>query len=202
MTIENKPIIPQELEIKIEEFALGFLRQGRKEWDEPHTRAVAFYVEEIAKSEGLDTLVLKTAAWLHDTGYIGLFDGNESKNLGQVMDRKTMHMINGAKYAKEFLDKPEISGYYTEDQKERIVHLISIHDKIEELTELDEIVLMEADTLGAIDISRVSTTFNKEDVMKYIEKELMSRRYPKFKTEMGRSLFQKLLVPFKKQFDL
>lgn len=200
MTIENKLEIPRELEIKTEEFALGFLRQGRKEWDEPHTRAVVFYAGEIAKSEGLDVLVLKTAAQLHDIGYYGLFSGDESKNLGEVMDRKTMHMINGAKLAKEFLDKPEISGYYTEGQKEEIVHLVSVHDKIEELTTRNELALMEADTLGAIDIDRVATTFGKEDGRKYTEGELLRRRYSKFATETGIHFFNKVFPTFAKQF--
>jgi len=200
MTAESNLGIPQDLEIKIEEFALSFLRQGRKEWDEPHTRAVVFYSGEIAKSESLDVLVLKTAAQLHDIGYFGLFNGDESKNLGQVMDRKTMHMVNGAKLAKEFLDKPEISGYYTEDQKEEIIHLVSVHDKIEELSTRNELVLMEADTLGAIDIDKVATTFGKEDGRKYTEGELLRRRYPKFVTETGIQFFNKLFPTFAKQF--
>lgn len=104
----ERSIYPQELDKQIENFALQFLTKGRKEWDEPHTRAVVFYAEEIAKANGLDVLVVKTAAWLHDIGYFALFEDSDSKNYDSVMDKKAMHMINGARLAGEFLSRPEI----------------------------------------------------------------------------------------------
>lgn len=201
MTLERNSF-PQELEREIENFALQFLRKGRVEWDEPHTRAVVYYAGEIAKSEGLDGLVLMTTAWMHDIGYYALFESDDSKNYDSVMDKKAAHMVNGARLAGEFLARPEIGIHFSEEQKERIVHLVSVHDKIEDLTGDDEIALMEADTLGAIDISRVATTFNKESAMKYIEKDLMGRRYLKFKTEIGKKYFAELLGSFKAQFGL
>lgn len=155
MAPENKSNISLELETKIEKYALSFLCQGRKEWDEPHTKAVVYYATEIANSSGLNVLVLKTAAWLHDIGYHSLFEGDESKQFSQVMDRKAKHMANGAKLAELFLEKPEIKTFYTKEQTERIIHLVSVHDLVEELKDDDEIALMEADTLGAIDIDRV-----------------------------------------------
>lgn len=79
MSAERVSEIPQDLETALENYALGFLRQGRQEWDEPHTRAVVYYAGEIAKAEGLDALVLVTAAWLHDIGYYGMFKQDESK---------------------------------------------------------------------------------------------------------------------------
>jgi putative nucleotidyltransferase with HDIG domain len=200
MEIEKKLGIPPELETKVEEFALGFLRRGRKNWDEPHTRAVVFYAGEIAKSADLDVLVLTTTAWLHDIGYRGLFNGDESKSFEQVMDKKEAHMINGAKLAKEFLDRPEISGYYTKDQKEEIIHLVSVHDKVEELTTGNELAFMEADTLGAIDTGKVSSTFGKEDGREYVEGELLRRRYSRFATETGIQFFNNLFPTFVKQF--
>ena len=70
MSAEDPLRFPQELEERIEEYALGYLHQGRAEWDEPHTRAVTFYAGEIAMAEGLDVLAIRAAAWLHDIGCI------------------------------------------------------------------------------------------------------------------------------------
>ena len=79
MSAERVSEIPQDLETALENYALGFLRRGRQDWDEPHTRAVVYYAGEIAKAEGLDSLVLVSAAWLHDIGYYGMFKQDESK---------------------------------------------------------------------------------------------------------------------------
>jgi len=192
--------VPQELDLKIEEYALGFLRQGRKEWDEPHMRSVTFYVTEIARREVLDVLVMRTTGRLHDIGYFGLFENADSKSYGNVMDKKALHMINGAGLTKEFLERPEIKPFYTQEQIDRVVHLVSVHDKIEELKDEDEIAFMEADTLGAIDISRVKTTFNKEDGIRYIVNDIIIRRFPRFRTETGKKYLQELLPKFAAQF--
>src|SRR3990167_7642145 len=121
MAPERNLEIPQSLESALESYALGFLRQGRKEWDEPHTRAVVYYAGEIAKAEGLDALVLVTAAWLHDIGYYGMFKQDESRQYDTVMDRKTAHMVNGARLAEEFLKRPDIQPFYTPGQIEMII---------------------------------------------------------------------------------
>lgn len=200
MSPERTTELPVELTQALENYALSFLRQGRREWDEPHTRAVVYYAELIAKKEGLDILVLVSAAWLHDIGYFGLFKPGESEKYEEVMDRKKAHMVEGAKMAAEFLNRPEIQGFYTPQQRERIVHLVRIHDKLEAQREVDEFALMEADTLGAIDITRVKPTFDKEDARKYIVKDLTLRRYGKFVTMTGVNLFNELLPKFEAYF--
>lgn len=192
--------IPEALNTQLEQYALQFLRQGRVEWDEPHTRAVVYYAGLIARNEGLDPLVQTTTAWLHDIGYFGLFKGNESKQYDEVKDRKEAHMIVGAKMANEFLERPEIKIFYTPEQRKRVVHLVSVHDKMEDLKDLDEIAFMEADTLGAIDINRVATSYDKESAFKYINEGLTVRRYPRFRTATGKKLFGELIGPFVDQF--
>lgn len=200
MSPETMIGLPSELQVDLEEYALGYLRQGRKDWDEPHTRAVVYHAYQIAQKEGLDPLVLVTTAWLHDIGYHALFEAGQSNKYEEVMDRKKAHMVNGAKLAAAFLQRPEIQPHYTPEQVERIVHLVSIHDEIESLTDKDEIAFMEADTLGAIDISRVTPTFDKESARKYIGKDLMLRRFPRFLTRTGISTFARLLPPFEAFF--
>jgi len=200
MTPETTAELPVGLESALENYALGFLRQGRKEWDEPHSRAVVYYAGEIAKAEGLDSLVLVTAAWLHDIGYYGMFKQGESEQYDNVMDRKKAHMVNGARLAADFLRRPEIQIFYTPEQMEYIVYLVSVHDKIEELQDLEEIALMEADTLGAIDIDRVKPTFDKENAEKYINNDLTLRRFPRFLTVTGIKLFNQLFPKFEAYF--
>ncbi len=181
---------------QVEDYALQFLGQGRKDWDEPHTRAVAHYAVDIAARNGLDTWVMATAAWFHDIGYYGLFEGEESKSHGKVVDAKAQHMINGAQMAREFLEREGVINRFTPEQRERIVHLVSVHDKLDELEAPDEIALMEADTLGAIDLARVTPTFDKEGMEKYI-RGLEGKRRPKFRTKEGITHYDRLIADFK-----
>ncbi len=202
MTPERFVEIPQALQMLVENFALGYLQKGRKDWDEPHTRAVVEYAVDLGKKNKLDVLVLFTAAWVHDIGYNALFEDGESKEYDKVMDKKALHMVNGALLAKEFFENPRVKGWYTPEQEKRIVHLVGVHDKVEELKDLDEVVLMEADTLGAIDISKVASTFDRLSAEKYIEKDLLGRRFPKFVTKEGKAHFERLLTPFRAQYGI
>lgn len=199
MTAERE-VFPQELEQKIEAYALQFLSQGRIGWDEPHTRSVVHYAGEIASQEGFDVLVFRTVGWLHDIGYFAMFDGASSDSYDDVKDKKAAHMINGARLAQEFLNREDISPFYTDDQKDKIIHLVSVHDKVRELITDEEIAFMEADTLGAIDLSRATPTFDKENGQKYI-RGLMVKRAPRFKTETGKKYFNELLGPFMQYFE-
>jgi putative nucleotidyltransferase with HDIG domain len=199
MVIE-RIFLPADLANELESYAVGFLSKGR-EWDVPHTKAVVYYAEQIAGSENLDLLVIVTAAWLHDIGYSSLFEGSDSKKFEQVMNKKAAHMVNGEKMAREFLAQPHIKSFYKKEQIERIVHLVSVHDKIDELKDKDEIALMEADTLGALDASRVTPTFNRKDAAKYINEDVLGRRFPKFQTQLGIRLFQEVLPRFMSYFE-
>lgn len=184
---------------KIEEFALQFLKQGRENWDVPHTRAVVYYAERLAVDAHLDVLVLTTTAWLHDIGYYGLFQEGKSSSLLEVKDKKVAHMEVGAKMAREFLENKNIKQNYTPEQIERVVHLVLVHDKIAKLKETDELIFMEADTLGSIDLSRVTPTFEKMDGLRYVE-ALKTIRAPKFVSKMGKRYLFNLLPKFEKYF--
>jgi len=185
----------------VENYALRFLHQGREGWDIEHTKAVVFYAEKIAASEGLDVEVLHTAAWLHDIGYYGLFEKTEANKYSQVEDKKMLHMLIGARLAKEFLQKPEVSSFYTPEQIQEIIHLVEVHDDFGKLGKSkEEIVLMEADTLGAIDLQRVIPTFDRENGFKYIE-GLKKKRLPRFQTDLGKQFLAKLLPLFEDYFE-
>ncbi len=197
---EKVQFYPKELQQKVEKYALQFLSKGRKVWDVPHTKGVVHYAHQIALAHGLNVRVLVTAAYLHDIGYYDLFEDSDSSVYENVKDKKAMHMIVGARLASEFLSQRDIGKYYTEEEAGRIVHLVRVHDKVDLLTSLDEIALMEADTLGAIDISRVTPTFDYEGGMKYIE-GLFKKRLPRFRTSTGKKEFDRLIKPFREYFE-
>jgi len=179
---------------KTEAFATPFLEQGRGGWDIAHTKAVVYYAGLLAKNEGQDTVVLQIAAWLHDIGYFGQFTESDGSNYSAVKDKKELHMQIGSEMARKFLESGEMTLLTTE-QRERTVHLVEVHDKLEELEALDEIILMEADTLGAIDLDRVIPSFDKEGQIKYAD-GLRKRRQPKFRTQSGIIILDQLLPKF------
>lgn len=185
----------EETLLIIEQYACQFLSQGRKDWDEPHTRSVVYYARKIATAEGADVLVAASAAWLHDIGYFGLFEGDSSKQHAEIKARKEQHMIRGAQMSQELFARPEMQRRVSTQQAERIVHLVKVHDEVEKLSALDEVIMMEADTLGAIDVTRVRPTFNYANAMRYME-GLTQRRIPRFITTTGRDLAANLLPKF------
>ena len=177
---------------QVEQYALQFLRQGRPQWDEPHTRAVVYYAEELTQAVRGDALVVTTAAWLHDIGYFGLFEGPTSGGYQAVSAQKALHMEVGARLADEFLRRPGVAEFYTQEQRQRVVHLVRVHDLLEQLAALDEIVLMEADTLGALDVRRVRPTFDYESGLRHLE-EVRTRRAPRFQTALGKRYLEEVL---------
>ena len=132
------------------EFATPLLLKGRKNYDLPHTKNVDYFASRIASQDKLDELVLRTAAWLHDTGYSDL----------KILEPNNHDMEAHAKYslirAREYFSKPDVSQFYDVSQIGRVLRIIEIHDVTYLINEPDEIAFMEADVLGAI-----STDTNK-----------------------------------------
>jgi HD superfamily phosphodiesterase len=188
-------MISEILQKQIESIASSYLLQGRKAWDLPHTKAVVRFAIEIAEQEKQDKLILFTASWFHDTGYAGLFDTKDSNNMQNILDRKKLHMEKGAEYVKEFLDRSDIREFYTTSQRARIVHLVSIHDKLKELKDLDEMILMEADTLGALNPEGVTRSLDEQSQKRYMQ-GVLKARWPKFRTELGKKYFREIMLQF------
>lgn len=194
-------MIDQALQRRIEQYATGFLRQGRVDWDVPHTQAVSYYALLLAERERLDELVMFTTAQLHDIGYFGLFNAQtSSRNWGAVQDKKLQHMIVGAEYARTFLDKPENTIHYSETQAARVVHLVSVHDRVDQLKDPDEIAFGAADTLAAIDVARAKPTFDYEQYKKYLAGSL-DRRRRLIQSPSAKELFAQLLPAFIAHFE-
>lgn len=177
---------------RLENYALQFLKHGREGWDIPHSKAVAYHAAQIARSEGLDVRAHYTAGWLHDAGYYKVFNlPHESHDLGKITDKKTQHMIKGVEYAEIFFQLKSMTEFYTPAQQELVKLLIGTHDKLDELTTIDQIAFMEADTLGMIDLSRIKPTFDRATALKNIEGELM-KRASLFRTKYGKQTLTEL----------
>jgi hypothetical protein len=182
----------QEWEQAIAETILPDLDKGRPDFDKPHTLAVVHWIKHILNHEpALNFKVLVTAAYAHDWGYIGLFDDGVT-DMRDIHTKKQLHMEVGAKKI-EVLLQHKLSDQYSQEEISRIKHLVYMHDRVEALADDDEIALMEADTLGALDSDLVKPTFSKKDNDIYIEREVKGRRFLHFKHKSAISVFDELL---------
>ena len=169
------------------------LESGRPNWDRPHTLAVVKHIKAIIKNSpslNLDEDALVIAAYAHDWGYADLFEGGKPLSLDDVNSAKKAHMIIGAKKITKLL-KNTTFNFLTKTQKLRIAHLVRVHDKVNILKDVDELVLMEADTLGGLDITMVKPSFDKDSNERYMRGVKM-KRFPLFITDYGKQAFKKL----------
>ena len=99
--------------------------------------------------------------------------------------------------ARNFLYGDQIGDRMTDLQKEKVIHLVEVHDKIKELSTLEELVLMKADSLGAIDIDWVLPTFTGDEALRYLEGHGLLRR-SLFVERLGASDYDELIAAFRK----
>ncbi len=169
------------------------LEAGRPNWDKPHTETVVEYIKAIINHSpelNLDKDVLIIAAYAHDWGYAGLFKDGKPLNLDDVNNAKEAHMKIGADKLKTLLAN-KLFDFLSVAQKERIIHLVRIHDNLQSLEEPDELALMEADVLGGLDIEKVKPNFDRVSNDKYL-RDVKSKRFPMFITDYGKQQFEKL----------
>lgn len=81
---------------------------------------------------------------------------------------------------------------FSESEVGRVVHLVRVHDRLDLVEADDEIVLVEADTLGALDTDFVKPTFSVKDNKRYMQ-EVMRRRRPLFRHERAMEAFEVLV---------
>jgi len=156
---------------------------GDDEWDVKHTFASVEAMKKILSKEGGNEKLLVTTMYLHDLGYAGQLKKNYS--LEERIEAKKSHMERGAKIAREIL--PTLN-YSTEEVKE-ITRLILVHDKLDELSSRDELLVLEADSLAQID-PKVGNGFGEDEFSKYVE-IFERKRAPKFFTKTGKELLKK-----------
>lgn len=177
------------IEINLQNHIFPDLEKGRPDWDLPHTKAVVHWTKQILPETTLDPLVSITASYAHDWGYIGLFPDGASYD--QIQKMKPLHMERGAEMIKTLLMGDELTSSFTQAQIDRVAHLVSVHDKLKQLKDEDEILLAEADTSGALDTNFVTPTFSKADDLKYL-KEVERRRGPLFTHQTAIEAYDRL----------
>jgi len=198
---------PRALWNLVSNFALSYLEKGRRNWDVPHTQSVvekAFILAtdfnlRVSRNEIrghlVDTIVIVTAAWLHDIGYYKEF--TKEARLDEVMDKKEKHMLVGEKMAGEFLSR-SARAFLTEEQINMIAHLVGVHDNLESIETVEETILLEADTLGSLDTSWVEPTFRGQEALDFLEMERTKKRHSLFKTPLGKQYLEMYLEEFHK----
>jgi len=186
----------------LREVILPELKEGRPDFDLAHTEAVVVWMKRLLESLGfgptkgekndsaIDARVMVTAAYAHDWGYVGLFP--DGANYDQVQAMKPKHMEKGAEKIEKLL-KEKLSDGYTNNQIDRVAHLVRVHDKLEVVSDEDELLLVEADTLGALDADLVTPTFSKADNQRYVV-ELERKRRPLFIHKAAVKAYDELLI--------
>jgi len=183
-----------KLEAYLEKKICPDLEKGRPNFDKPHTIEVVAYIKRIIKytpNIKIDKDVLIIAAYAHDWGYSGLFKNGKTLSFEDVKNAKKQHMILGAERLSGLLNNKFFS-FLTQEQKQRCIHLVAIHDKIDEIKDIDEIVLMEADILSGLDVNSVKPTFDFESNQKFIH-AVKTTRIPKFVNQYSKNEAKKLI---------
>lgn len=188
--------LDESTKAQIEGIAMKYAKQGRPERDVPHVQAVAFYIQKLIDGEGGEEKVLLPAAYLHDIGYAGLLD--EGYDHQDNLNVKEDHMERGAKMAREELQ--EIDAF-SQAEIEEISDLIRTHDELTADKNKNEQLVFEADSLGQIDVDRVSPNFSEEEFNQWLETEFKQERVPLFQTQTGKMYLKKLLPKAENHFS-
>lgn len=174
---------PPQLWHRVNRYAETAYRCTRPQFDAPHARAATLWMLEILEGlkengglpDGIDPVVLLTAIRLHDIGYAGLFKSGILADQSAVLDQKQHHMLRGSWRVRDFL---ELFAYafLTPAQIEEVVFLVRIHDELDQVATLGELLIVEADTLGMLDVALVEPTYHGEDALKFLSAQKTERR--------------------------
>jgi len=97
---KNNQKLDPKTEEKLQEKVEILLRQGKPNWDIPHTQATVSWMRELIKAEGGNERILVPVMYLHDTGYPEVREGY---NFEELMASKAEHEELGAQNAREIL---------------------------------------------------------------------------------------------------
>jgi len=200
-------MLSRSLESLIANQILPELKLGRQDFDLPHTLAVVYWMKHLLQTEAsnLNHKVMIVSAYAHDWGYVGLFNKPESANNPKIIaQKKADHMTIGAKRITNLLAS-QFNQEFSSNEITKIANLVIKHDLVETLQTEEEITLMEADTLGMLDVTRVKPTFNKQDNKQFIDQQIYARRLPKFihpiAKQKARKLANKRLKYYQSKID-
>jgi len=164
------------------------LKNGRPNWDIPHTKAAVFWVKKLSEEEGLtekEEKILLSAIYLHDIGYSTTQVVAEFES---VANAKADHMVSGCEMARQVLKKLNYSGRETS----RICEIIRYHDVLGRKRDKLEQLHYEADRLAIMDRRRVKANFNRPDYKKWLD-GFKDEQYPLIKTKTGKKYAKSLL---------
>lgn len=184
----------QEIEAYLQHIIFPELDRGRPDWDKPHTIAVVYYLKEIishAADLSLDSPVLLIAAYAHDWGYAGLFVKRDVLTLKEILAVKELHMKIGVEKVSALL-KDDFFSFLKTQQKIRVIRLVGVHDKLRQLKNTDELILMEADTLGALDTDYIKPFSDTDSSDRYLH-GVENKRLPLFITDYGKKKVEELI---------
>lgn len=173
---------------KIEKYLINYcsvrLNKGRIGYDLPHTLTVVFYLKKIIQSLNntpIDQDVIIITGYLHDIGYSRLSLNLKKQTHKNINKFKNDHMTAGSNHVKKLL-KESIFNQLSSTQKLRIVHLVRVYDNLVKIHDIDEIILMEADTLACLNVARVKPTIDAKSNILYLN-EVKKHRFPLFQTK-------------------
>jgi len=182
------------LEEYLKKKILPDLEKSRGGFDKVHTLEVVSWLKQLISHNPklkLDKTVLLISAYAHDWGYSDIFKDGQTMNFEMVENAKKLHMELGAKKTAKLLEN-DVFSFLTNKQKIRCIHLVAVHDKKFEIKDVDELVLMEADMLSALQISEGKPVYDTESNKKFMEAMLVTR-IPKFITEFSKNKAKKLI---------
>lgn len=188
------------LEEYLKEKILPDLEKSRGGFDKIHTLEVVTWLKQIISHNpelNLDEIVLLISAYAHDWGYSDIFKEGQVMNFEIVEKAKKLHMELGAKKIETLLID-DFFSFLTDIQKARCIHLVAVHDKKLEIKDIDELILMEADMLSALQISSGKPIYDDESNKKFME-SMLTTRIPKFITEFSKNE-AKRLIQIRKDF--
>lgn len=176
-----------ELEEKVEKEAIRLLKNGKPDWDIPHTLDAVDWIRKLTAKEGGNEKILVTAIYLHDTGYPPLESGYDFNDL---IKSKNAHAEIAAKNAELFLEKIDD---FSKEERIEIVRLIENHDKHDNVKDLNRQLIMEADGLAAINWYKVTPNFDKKNCLKFLE-YFKKEKGIHYKTKTGKKFLEALLI--------
>ncbi|MFH1956643.1 MAG: HD domain-containing protein [Patescibacteria group bacterium] len=182
------------LEKYLKEKILPDLEKSRGGFDKIHTLEVVAWLKQIINHNPelkLNKAVLLIAAYAHDWGYADIFRDGQVMNFEMIENAKKLHMELGAKKIQILLDDNFFS-FLTNAQKSRCIHLVAVHDKKFEIKDVDELVLMEADMLSALDVNTNKPVLDVESNKRFME-AMLTTRIPKFITEFSKNEAKRLI---------
>lgn len=189
------------IELLLKQRIFPELEKGRPDWDGPHTEAVVYYIKEIIKHLGykVDDDVLIISAYAHDWGYADLFKRGQYVGTEDIKRVKEVHAQISARKITALLQENPNFLFLSSEQKRNINRLVLIHDSLELLQAREELVFMEADTLGQLDVDKTPPTFNAEDNLRYLNR-VKKNRISRFITHFSKEKAEELLIKREKYY--